>query len=571
MVVTTMLLCTCHSCFTRALEPLQLFPKLDHPMNPAGIDTSALLTMLGLIAAVWAVVPSTARLSFRLSLSWFDWLVIWAVLLIIHGLFFEPVLTTLGFPTFGPWLWGFDKSATQYLLFMLLAAFIYWRSRRTRLTRWNLGLFDDLTTSLLHAGKLEELADLLHRHLASALNLAASKSVRSRLANAIRLPRPGFQVVFRDDGSISLGEEAPTNWLFRKWFSFREWLADLVGPSQRVQRRAAIVVKRLLSSHHLVGHLAIARPYLCMEVMERATHFVEGFQDEFFDALLANEASVFYSELKNNDNFGQGGHRLALPDENRLLRFYCVDVDVAARLGVYRSVGEAVLTRIDADEGLEKKLNGRLLTFQAVGKHHDPVYAGIWFFRIMVLEGLHQRVADHLWLHYMPHFASSLVDRAREVRQEDENHEFPTPLGYLLYEVVDATSVWVRDAEALTKPGDVLVSDQLEGNHIHISFEAAEAIGRVIQAILMSPRVPRRLKDELLGVVLSTLRDLEQLAHLAPLARVMRAHLIEPYGFREQRNYLYILKQCFDEQDHVLRAHLGRFSEELDAARETAL
>jgi hypothetical protein len=571
MAVTVVLLRTCYNCFSKALEPLQPFPKLDHPMIPAGIDTSALLTMLGLIAAVWAVVPSTARLSFRLSLNWFDWLVIWAALLIIHGFFFEPVLTTLGFPTFGPWLWGFDKSTTQYLLFLLLAAFVYWRSRRTRLTRWNLGLFDNLTTSLLHAGKHEELADLLQRHLASALDLAASKSVRSHLANAIRPPRPGFQVVFQDDGSITLGAGAPTSWLFRKWFSFREWLADLVGPSQRVQRRAASVVKRLLSSRRLVGHLAIARPYLCMEVMERATRVEEGFQDEFFDALLANEASVFYSELKNNDNFGKSGHRLALPDENRLVRFYCVDVDVAARLGVFRSVGEAVLARIDADEVLEKKLNGPLLTFQYVGKYHDPVHAGIWFFRIMVLEGLHQRVADHLWLHYMPHFARRLVDRAREVRPEDENHEFPTPLAYLLYEVVDATAVWVRDAEVLTKPGDVLLPDQRKGNHIHISFEAAEAIGRVIQDILMSPRVPRRLKGELLGVALTTLRNLEQREHLAALARVMRAHLIEPYGFQKQDNYLDILKQCFDEQDHVRRACLERFSEELDAARGAAL
>lgn len=539
-------------------------------MNSTGIDTSALLTMLGLIAAVWAVVPSTARLSFRLSLNWFDWLVIWAALLIIHGFFFEPVLTTLGFPTFGPWLWGFDKSTTQYLLFLLLAAFVYWRSRRTRLTRWNLGLFDNLTTSLLHVGKHEELADLLQRHLGSALDLAVSKSVRSRLANAIRPPRPGFQVVFQDDGSITLGAGVPTSWLFRRWFSFREWLADLAGPSQRVQRRATSVVKRLLSSRRLVGHLAITRPYLCMEVMERATRVEESFQDEFFAALLANEASVFYSEIKNNDNFGEGGHRLALPDENRLLRFYCVDVDVAARLGVYRSIGEAVLARIDADEVLEKTLNGRLLTFQDVGKYHDPVYAGIQFFRIMVLEGLHQRVADHLWLHYMPYFASRLVDRAREVQPEDENYEFPTPLAYLLYEVVDATAVWVRDAEALTKPSDVMLPEQLEGNHIHISFEAAEAIGRVIQAILMSPRVPRRLKEELLGVALTTLRDLEQRAHLAPLARVMRAHLIEPYCFQEQNNYLDILKQCFDEQDHVLRAHLGSFSGELDAARGAA-
>lgn len=539
-------------------------------MNPAGIDTSALLTMLGLIAAVWSVVPSTSRLSFRLSLNWFDWLVIWATLLVIHGFFFQPVLTALGFPTLGPWLWGFDKSATQYLLFLLLAAFVYWRSRRTRLTRWSLGLFDDLTTSLLHAGKLEELADLLHRHLASALNLAASKSVRSRLANTIRPPRPGFQVVFRDDGSISIGEENSPNWLFRKWFGFREWLADLVGPSQRIQRRAAIVVKRLLSSRPLVGHLAIARPYLCMEVMERATRFVDGFQDDFFEALLANEASVFYSELKNNDSFGEVGHRLALPNENRLLRFYCADVDVAARLGVYQSVGEAVLARIDADDALEKKLNGRLLTFQEIGKYRDPVYAGIWFFRVMVLEGLHQGVTDHLWLHYMPHFASRLIDRAREVRLEDESHEFPTPLGYLLYEIVDATSVWVRDAEALTKTDDVLHPDQIDGNHIYISFEAAEAVGRVIQAILMSSHITWRLKDELLGVALTTLRDLEHLKHLAPLAKVMRRHIIEPYGFKEQSNYLYILKQCFDEQDHVLRAHLVRFKADLDAALESA-
>jgi hypothetical protein len=105
-------------------------------------------------------------------------------------------------------------------------------------------------------------------------------------------------------------------------------------------------------------------------------------------------------------------------------------------------------------------------------------------------------------------------------------------VAYLLYEVVDAIAEWLKDTEALTKPGDVLIPDQFEGNHIHISLVAAEAIGRVVQTILMSPRVPRRLKDELLGVALATLRDLERCAHLAPLARVMRGHLIEPCGFK---------------------------------------
>lgn len=90
LALTTVLPLTSHNCFNRPLEPLLQLPKLDHPMNPAGIDTSALLTMLGLITTVWAVVPSTARLSFRLSLNWFDWMIIWAALLTIHGLFFQP-------------------------------------------------------------------------------------------------------------------------------------------------------------------------------------------------------------------------------------------------------------------------------------------------------------------------------------------------------------------------------------------------------------------------------------------------------------------------------------------------
>lgn len=94
----------------------------------------------------------------------------------------------------------------------------------------------------------------------------------------------------------------------------------------------------------------------------------------------------------------------------------------------------------------------------------------------------------------------------------------------------------------------------------------------VFHSILSSPRVPHRLKNEVLGLALATLKALEQGGgHLAPMALVMRAHLIEPYGLRKQNCYLNILKQCFDEQDRVLRANLRGFRDELDAARESSL
>lgn len=529
-------------------------------MNPTEIDTSPLLTMLGLIAAVWAVVPNTARLSFRLSLNWFDWLVIWLTTVTIHLVVLQPIFPNM--ELFSSALSGKGgQSAIQYLLFLFLTIFVYCRLRKMRLTRWNLGLFDDLTSSLLRTGKLDELVELLHRHLESAMKLAGPDNLRTRYANIIRPPAPNMKMIEYDDDRPVSFEYASMGWPAHIWFSFRECLAKLISPSLRMQSYAEVVVTRLLSSRSLVSHLAIVRPYFCLQIMEHAMQYTGDFQNEFFHALLANDDSALYSELKNNGNYSGS----VLPDENRILRFYCADVDVAARLEVYQSVGEAVLARIDADASLEKKLNGRLLTFQDVGKYRDPVYAGICFFRIMVLEGLHQSASSHLWLHYMSHFTRKLIDRAREVRPEDKGYEFPTPLSYLLYEIVDTTVEWINDAEALTKDGAKLDFDEYEGNHAYISFEATKAMGPIIYYILMSSRVPQALKEELLCVALNALRNLEGNGQLAPLANEMRANLIKPNGLSNRYDYLYTFKQCFDAQDHVLRSRFKQFNEKINS------
>ncbi|MFG6464017.1 hypothetical protein ACG04Q_20765 [Roseateles sp. DXS20W] len=533
-----------------------------------------MLTMLGLIAAVWALLPNNARLGFRLRLTWVDWCVISGVLLTIHAFYFEPVLRDVGvFPVLGPWKWGFDKSTTQYLLFLLLAVFVPIRALTTRrLTRRRLSIFNRLSTSLLHECRFDELAVLLDRHLVPAIDVAMSEGVRNRVAQFIQPPRPAFQVLMRDDGTLTLGNVGELGWIARAWFWARETLADLIGPSESLRNRARIIVKRLLTSRQLVAYLATARPYLCLQVMERATLLVEEFQDEFFDALLGNEGSIFYIELKDNQNFvGGQGHRLYIPDENRLLNFYLKDVELAGKLGVYRSVGEAVLAHIDGDEALLKKLNGPQLQYRETTKHRCPVYAGIWFFRVMVLEGLHQRSNDHLWLHYMPHFATRLVERAREVDELDGDDEFPTPLSYLLYQLVATTAEWIDDAEHLTgEEKNVVTPDQTDGNHVYISFQAAEALGRVMQPILLSDRVTSRVQEQLLTSALHMLRRLEQQDHLSALAASVRTHLIYPYGPGHCEEYLPLLKACFQAQDHVLRADLPTFRLELDEALEGA-
>lgn len=540
-------------------------------MNGSGIDTSALLTMLGLIAAVWALVPATTRLSFRLSLSWWDWAIIWGAIIAIHALYFEPVLQDLGlYHVLGPWRWGFDKGGAQYLLFLMLAVYIYLRSRRTRLNRRNLPLFDSLATSLLHSRKFDELAALLDHHLEATLDFAHAKSVRGHVETWLRPPLRPIVATFDAQKRISI-DHAPQSWAARIWRGIRNRAADLVGPADGPRQRAGAVARTLLSSRDFISYLAMARPYMCLKVVERAGLLLDEFEDEFFEALLANEGSILYSELKNSQNLDGGqGHRRAIPEENRLLTFYFKDINVAARLGVYRSMGEAVLTRIDTDDALIAKLNGPMFTYTDVGKYRCPVYVGVSFFQVMVLEGLHQRLADHLWLHYFPHFSKKLVAQARELRPDDQNHEFPTPLGYLLYELVDISTQWIDDAIRLTA-GDVPADPEaLEGSHIHISFESAQALGRVMEPILCSSNITDGLKSELLTVALRTLKELGHYPRLAPLASAMRESLLTPYDHSINGPYVRALRRCFDAQDHVLRAEIRTFDEALTESEEKA-
>jgi hypothetical protein len=347
-------------------------------------------------------------------------------------------------------------------------------------------------------------------------------------------------------------------------YKARAWLFDALRPKDSASLRAASLIKALLSSRQLVGYLALAHPRLCLAVMDQSSRLVDDFQDNFFDSLLRNESSIFYADLKNNHNL-DGGHRLQIPPENRLLAFYLKDVQVAASLGVYRSLGESMLSMIDTDDALSQNLNGPMRTYGDVEAYRCPIYCGVHFFRIMVLEGLHQQTSDHLWLHYVPHFVDHILARARPLTPDDENSEFATRFSYLLYQLVKLTTDWIEQAERVTEEGDLLTHEATDGRHAFIAFEACDALGPVMQDILQSEKVADRLKDELFEAALRTLGRIEAAPRLAHLANAMASSLVRPHGFKASDGYVQELSARYSAMDYHLRRADSRLKRAIDA------
>lgn len=534
------------------------------PIQPT-IDTSNLLTILGIVAAVWAVISPTAKLSFRLCMTRRDWLVIWVIVGAVHVLIYEEVLRSLGvYPDLGQWRWGMDKNGAIYLLFLTLTGYIFWRSRTFRLSPRKLPLFEQLTTSLLRSRKFAEVGELLDQHLIELIASTRVTIYRSSLTKYVApMVEKGMRALSQKiiDRSNKISQ-FPLNIAHK----FLEFLDKEIRVVQASESSKGVILKQIFSSRDLVDFLALAHPYLCLQAMRHSSYLVKDFQDRYFQALLANASSVFFIEIRNSQS-NSDGHRLYLPEENRLLNFYCEDVRVAEKLGVYSSVGDAILIRIESDEVLASSLNKPLLRYIDNDKFNCPIFCGIYFFRIMVLEGLYQRMADHLWLQYVTHIAERIIKAMRLLEPDDENLEFATPFSYLLYYVVEVTCVWIEDALVVTDSISPISQAQIGGKHAYISFQASAALGGVIQSALSAEKLPDRLKVELLECVLYMIRRLTYQAHLEPLIRSVVAHLVNPYGMGLNRKHIEALAYIYGKQDPVLKDATQVFGRVLEDAR----
>lgn len=349
--------------------------------TPTQIDTTNLLTILGVIAAVWALISPTNRLRLRFCMTWRDWFVGGVVFLLIHYLVFAPVLDRLGlYYSLGPWRWGLDTSSAVYLLLLSVACYFFWRTRFPTLARSRVHLFRELIDRLHLTKRYDELVSLVEPQLQKLISVSKQQSLLVRLID--RFDRRKI-----DMAALLNGEPLTILPRWRKALSPRLQrlkLWSLAHDDAGTHARETLL--NLVTSPDLTTHIAVAHPYFCLKLLQAEEAIRSDFIEHYVDALLDAPGSRLYVELKNNQNLSIG-NRLYLPETNRLLRFFFADAEAAVKNGLDRAIGEALCRRLDEDSKLVEKLNRPLGSYSDVGRFRCPINSGITLFEIMVHEG----------------------------------------------------------------------------------------------------------------------------------------------------------------------------------------
>lgn len=490
---------------------------------PPQIDTTSLLTILGFIAAVWALISPASKLRLRFCMAWWDWAIGSIVFLLIHYLVFAPALERLGlYYSLGPWRWGLDSSSAVYLLLLSVVFYFFWRTQRPTLARGRIGVFRELIENLHFTRRYDELVLLVEPQLPRLNRLIEQPSLQSSRT----------WILARDDADTQA----------------RNILMDLV------------------TSPELTAHLAMAHPYFGLKLIEADEKIRADFSDTYMDALLEAPNGRLYVELKNNQDLN-GGSRLALPKSNRILYFFFSDAAMAMKNGLDRAIGEAVCRRLDEDRQLIEKLNEPLGYYEEVGKFRCPINSGITLFEIMVHEGIHQGLQDHMWLHYFDHFVRKILMQMTTLPDEEDHREWPTPFHYLLYRLVSVACDWTKQCERID---DAEIPEAIRSKNgfdrYYISKQATRVLGSMLHAIIPSDRLSEQFKEYLLEIVVRCHTKLVRELQLIDVADMLTTAVIRGAELPTKAPYRTELRNVFERIDHVRRDEAAQFKHALDEA-----
>lgn len=542
-------------------------------MTPDGF-----MTFLALIVAVYAVATPVARLRVKLEARLLQKVVaLCAFGLVLYFLFFDawkqpcpPVLGNMcawvTFPAGG----SFGPTQATFLVILVWIPIAWLIHRFSKPSPSALSVLSTLVDDLLHETRYAELLALVDPHLplvdkaarrqlllqrwhdwlAGLAGVGSFESTLARLVNQRqherrRLPASVARVVGR--------------------------LRFVVPRQGNAEKYAENILRAVYRTDELRRFMAKQRPYAAIPLL-RLDHFEKrDFSARFFGELIADEGSVLFQEIRENQWSGPQGY--LFPESNRLLHFLFSDAEISNQLAVWKPIGDYVLKRLDAgaDVSYIARLKAPVTHFEDEC-WTDSTYVGIQFFRIMVTAAAYQGIEWHMWLYYLP----GIVDKLEKVYDTsgplvDVSTEFPIRAARLIYEVVDALGNFVALAACLPAGSSHRsVPKRFDHENGNIPVSAAIALGQCAKTIAMSGRLGERFANYMHECVL---RDIGRLRSDGENGR-LRAFLIDAVvrggdtlrGRPDDPAYGQRLKQLVESADYGLRADARDYIAAIDAA-----
>lgn len=272
-----------------------------------------LITVLSLLAAIYAVMPRVTQLSFAVKLT-----------SPIELLFAFALLTTLYlgyykfFETHGwaiaadKWPAGLapDKAVPLVLLGALIILVLH--QRYGSFVPRQIHKFAELAQDLLWMGSMADLVALMDKNIDGFFDILNQNYWHKRLRDWL-VPAVSFERI------LARLERTPPQEPNLGFLGARRQIAKLLPGYTEEQKAAAELANTVLLSETFITALASMRPYLAITILQRRNSKFERekFLERYIKALTNNPTSIFYAELAVTETISE--ERWVITASSRLL------------------------------------------------------------------------------------------------------------------------------------------------------------------------------------------------------------------------------------------------------------
>jgi hypothetical protein len=289
-----------------------------------------LITAVGLLVAVYAILPRERHLDLGLRFGTLDVVVCVAACAAVLYLDLYSFFKAHGLvPRLPKWSVGLNPTEVIHVVLAVLVLALVLRARFARLSKRKIYKFQELADELLWSRSYLELLALFEAHIKQFFRIYHGDFWTRRLRERWL---PDFSVATLVL-AMERGEQRPPERALLGWI-VRPVVSRL--PEYRAQSAvAANTARSVLLSGGFVGALAGSRPYLGLEIVQNllvpgGRFFREQFVGLYVDALLSQKSGVLYAELAEPGE-GRGLYRYVIPNGSRLLHFLFTPAKTALR------------------------------------------------------------------------------------------------------------------------------------------------------------------------------------------------------------------------------------------------
>lgn len=433
------------------------------------------ITMLGLLAAFYAIAPETvkARVSAFISPRFFKISIPSYIILLLGVLYFDKQVDSSLVKVGVFWV--------QYALYVFLFIgcwYVYSVLRRRELTKNNIIRYYKYLKVLLSKKEYSILIEMLYGSLTDILGFYNKKEKENK--------RNAKQLV------VKIGAES---------FAMPSHPKDSLEAevSQKIFRDIVFNEDFIKANVHYGKQFAVNLIRSCRLKKMR----INDYTDKFLYELLKSRDSFLYSEIKET-------HTTCYPDNDEFGRFPFLqalfeDIKYCDEQGFYRGIGEYVLEFIDRNIDNNNERYNRSTRYYWSNTERDekygcPIFMGLSFFEYMVNKGVRDNINSHLWLLYLNSWVDSICSKVKHYPEEWQGgKEFPTIYYYLLYELLHVHRDWIDHIYEVSAEEALGSHSQQSDKTINITDARRTILKWVLEDLLYCADFISRCKEIPLG------------------------------------------------------------------------